>query len=422
VDFEAWEFGLRRVVLAGGARLLEELVKGVGCGRRQKVICSCGARMRSVGQRAKTLQTALGPIAWRRSLFACPACGASQFPGDAILKVTDQSVSPGLRRLMARAGSQTPFALAADNLAVYAELHVDAKQIERTAEQVGRQIEGWMQSQDNRAVARAKRPDAEATRRDLPILYISFDGTGVPMRRSELTARKGKGPDGEARTREVKLGCVFTQTACNDDGEPVRDPASTTYVGAIEGSEAFGWRIYAEALRRGLDRARCVAVLTDGARYNKTIAQLHFPQAIHIIDLRHAEEHLSALGERLLRDPARDKKTARWRALLEEGRIEELVRQARRALPARGPRRKAALGEIAYFIENAPHMRYADFRRQGLFIGSGVVEAGCRTVIGQRLKQSGMFWSVAGANAIIASRCCQLSGRFEQFWEDLAAA
>jgi hypothetical protein len=418
VDLEAWEFGLRRVVLAGGARLLEEMLKGAGCGRRQKVICACGVRMRSVGQRAKRLQTALGPIAWRRSLFVCPACGASQFPGDAILKVTDQSVSPGLRRLMARAGSQTPFALAADDLAVYAELHVDAKQIERTAEQVGRQIEGWMQSQDNRAVARARRPAAEATRRDLPVLYVSFDGTGIPMRRSELAGRRGKGPDGEARTREVKLGCVFTQTACNDEGAPIRDPASTTYVGAIEDSEAFGWRIFAEALRRGLDKARRIAVLTDGARYCQTLVALHFPGAIHIIDFYHACEHLDALTERL----AAADKLGKWRALLDAGRIESLVRQARRRLPARGGRRKDALAEIAYFADNAERMRYADFRRQGLFIGSGVVEAGCRTVIGQRLKQSGMFWSVAGANAIIASRCCQLSHRFEQFWEDLAAA
>jgi len=62
-------------------------------------------------------------------------------------------------------------------------------------------------------------------------------------------------------------------------------------------------------------------------------------------------------------------------------------------------------------------MRYEGFRKQGLFVGSGVVEAGCRTVIGQRLKQSGMHWTVKGANSIIALRCCILSGRWEDFWE-----
>jgi hypothetical protein len=418
VDLEAWEFGLRRAVLAGGARLLEQMVKGVGCGRREKLICVCGARMRSVGRRAKTLCTALGPIAWRRSLFVCPGCGASQFPGDAILNVRGQSASPGLRRLTARAGSQAPFALAAEDLAVYAELRVNARFVERTAEEEGRRVERWMQSQADEALARARRPAAEAARRDLPVLYVSFDGTGIPMRRSELAGRPGKGPDGEAHTREVKLGCVFTQTACNDEGAPIRDPASTTYVGAIEDSQAFGWRIFAEALRRGLDKARRIAVLTDGARYCQTLVALHFPGAIHIIDFYHACEHLDALTERL----AAADKLGKWRALLDAGRIESLVRRARRRLPARGGRRKDALAEIAYFADNAERMRYADFRRQGLFVGSGVVEAGCRTVIGQRLKQSGMFWSLAGANAIIAARCCLLSGRFEQFWEDQAAA
>ena len=72
--------------------------------------------------------------------------------------------------------------------------------------------------------------------------------------------------------------------------------------------------------------------------------------------------------------------------------------------------------ELRYFENNAPQMRYAEFRKNDFSVGSGVVEAGCRTVIGERLKQSGMRWSVRGANAITALRCCILSGRFEDFW------
>jgi len=78
--------------------------------------------------------------------------------------------------------------------------------------------------------------------------------------------------------------------------------------------------------------------------------------------------------------------------------------------------------EIGYFEKNKDRMRYNEFRRQGLFVGSGVVEAGCRTVIGQRLKQSGMHWTVKGANSIIALRCCFLSNRWEDFWEYRACA
>ena len=90
----------------------------------------------------------------------------------------------------------------------------------------------------------------------------------------------------------------------------------------------------------------------------------------------------------------------------------------RQEAPARGKKRKAALKQIAYFDERKDQMRYALFRAQGFFVGSGVIEAGCKTLIGQRLKHSGMFWSVPGANAIIAARCCLYSGRFEQFFED----
>ena len=136
------------------------------------------------------------------------------------------------------------------------------------------------------------------------ILYVSFDGTGVPMRKSELHSSKGKGPDGKARTREVKLGCIFIQIATDEAGWPVRDPYSTTYVGAIESSELFGLRIYQEAVRRGSEQAHKIVVLIDGARYNKSIASTHFPEAVNIIGLYHAREHLSGLAKTLGIDDA----------------------------------------------------------------------------------------------------------------------
>ena len=78
--------------------------------------------------------------------------------------------------------------------------------------------------------------------------------------------------------------------------------------------------------------------------------------------------------------------------------------------------------EVEYFQTNTERMRYPKFRKQHLFVGSGVIEAGCKTVIGSRLKRSGMFWTVRGANAILALRCCQLNGRFEDYWEARRAA
>ena len=424
VDLEAWETCLREAVLEGGARILERLLKETGCGRREDAVhCACGGVMKSVGLREKTLQTMLGPLRFARSLYLCSACRATRFPGDEVLGVEKTGFSPGVKRLMARAGSRTSFVEAEEDLQVYANLEVDRKEVERIAEGIGAEIEAWNQSQETAVLKEEEVKKAPlAGEKKIPILYGSFDGTGIPMRREELVGRKGKQENGEARTREVKLGCVFTQTSTDEEGRPIRDPSSTTYVGGIETSETFGWRFYAEAARRGLSSAEQVVLLTDGASYNKSIIDLHFPKATHIIDLYHALEHLQNLAKLLSPEAATPSPPAKWVKLLEEGKIEKLIKDIQKRLPRSGKRRQKALGEIRYFSENAERMRYQNFRKRGFFVGSGVIEAGCRTLIAQRLKKSGMFWSLPGANAIIASRCCQFSHRFEQFWEDRAAA
>lgn len=377
--------------------------------------------MKSVGLREKVIQTILGPVRFRRSLYVCAGCGRSCFPGDVLLGVEGRGFSPGLRRMMARAGSRTSFAESEEDLREYAGLEVGRKEIERVAEKVGEEIEVWSRETLYRNRPEQARSPASNPEKTLPILYVSFDGTGVPIQRRELKGRKGKQADGTAKTREVKLGCVFTQTSLDKEGNPVRDPYSTTYVGRIESSNDFGWRIYKEACLRGLYQAKRVVVLTDGARYNKTIVEMRFPHATHIIDLYHALERLHDLAKLLLSEDQRDKLEPQWRKLLESGRIGQLTKTIREHLPRSGERRRQGLTTIQYFEENAAHMRYAKFKEKGFFVGSGVIEAGCRSVIGQRLKKSGMFWSVKGANAIIASRCCQFSHRFESFWEDKAA-
>ena len=242
------------------------------------------------------------------------------------------------------------------------------------------------------------------------------------MTPEELKGRRGKQADGSAKTREAKLGCVFTQTTTDVKGFPVRDPDSTSFVGAIESAEDFGWRIYGEAIRRGLTQAKQVVVLGDGAEWIKNLAQMHFPEAMFIIDLYHARQHVSELCKTLF---ARNEKKIRdqrirWWTDLDDGKVEKIIRQGQQHLPQGAEAKKKAEVEIHYLEKNAEYMRYADFRAQGLFVGSGVVEAGCKNLIGQRLKQSGMEWSVRGANAIISLRCSLTSGRFEDYWESRA--
>lgn len=412
-DFEAWESLVLQAARQGGAGVLETLLRHwQQHAPTEVVLCKCGQRMNSRGRRGKGLLTTLGRVPFARPFYQCQPCSQGRFPDDERLDIVQTSYSPGVRRLMARAGSQSQFEQAAEDLHCYAGLTLEAREIERVAEEVGRQVEQWLGVEQQRILQAAgtSAPAAASPAK----FYISFDGTGVPVRKSEWVGRRGKQADGSARTREAKLGCVFTQIGLDREGYPQRDPNSTTYVGAMESSTLFGWRIYAEALRRGLERAKTVVVLTDGARYNHTIIQTHFPEAVHIVDLFHAYEHLTVMAQILWGQEAKAPKA--WRDLLEAGDIGRLLRKAGKQLPASAQSKKSMLQQLRYFENNAPQMRYAEYREKKFFVGSGVVEAGCRTVIGERLKQSGMRWSVSGANAIIALRCCILSGRFEDFW------
>jgi hypothetical protein len=302
-----------------------------------------------------------------------------------------------------------------------AGVQLSRKDAERISEHIGAQIEAWLE-RERTALCMAEPPPPE-TPRTIETLYIEPDGTGVPMVPHEVAGRKGKQPDGTAKTREAKLGAVFTQTTPDNEGKPARDPGSTTFVGAIENADAFGKRLYAEAVRRGLFEAKRVVVLGDGAEWVKNLAALHFGNAQYIVDFYHASEHIGNLCRALLRADSKriEHYRERWTECLERGDIEAILIQAQPLLPKDPAAGKDARTELGYFEKNKEHMRYEKFRQQGLFIGSGVIEAGCKTVIGQRLKQSGMEWTVHGANDIIALRCAILSGRDEEFWEQRAA-
>ena len=204
----------------------------------------------------------------------------------------------------------------------------------------------------------------------------------------------------------------------------MRDEGSTTYVGAIETAQEFGRRIYTEAVRRGVQHSQEVVVLGDGAPWIWNLAQEHFPRAIQILDLYHAREYASDMAKAVF--GAGTVAARRWWAQrcdeMSTGQVKGVIEALKLLQPETDEIQDQIRRAIAYFDTNAERLRYDRFRSRGLFIGSGVVEAGCKTVIGHRLKQSGMHWTVEGANRIIALRCYQLSGRWDDFWEHRAAA
>lgn len=388
---------------------------------RLTIPCRCGHTARFKELRTKTFLSVLGPVQIRRPYYLCSHCSKGQHPADAVLGVVDLESSPGVRRMEAIVGSNAPFGRGCEPLHALAGLDVTAKAIGRTAETIGADIA----RREQQEIARAKQLVLPAvTKQNIPKLYLLMDGTGVPVVPAETQGRAGKIEGQRAHTRECKLGCLFTQTTVDGEGRPIRDPDSTTYIGAIETAEEFGPRIYTEAWRRGWEHATLRIVIADGAIWIWNLADIHFPGAIQIVDLYHARQHLWAVAALLFpNDSTRQK---RWMVslqhLLDNGHIERLVKRLRKRQSENPEVMQKLSLEADYFERNASRMRYPEFRKCGLFVGSGVVEAGCKTVIGARLKCSGMFWTVAGANAIIALRCCLLNNRFEDYWEEARVA
>jgi hypothetical protein len=423
LDLEATEMAMRSALHRAGAAALSQLLQFPAPREEERrVACPCGQQAHYHQLRTKPLLTVVGPVEVSRPYFWCPDCHAGQFPIDAQLDIQNKEFSPGVRRLQSLVGQEAPFDHGREQMKVLAGLEVTAKAVERTAEGIGAEIAHREQEDIQKALQLDLPVVADES---IPILYVQMDGTGIPVVKKETEGRQGKTEGQPAHTREVKLGCVFTQTTWDKEGYPIRDSDSTTYTGAIETAAEFGRRLYREAAQRGWGRAQKRVVMGDGAEWIWNLAEEHFPGAIQIVDLYHARQHLWELARQLY--PHDTGKQKAWmkvhqKRLLDKGKIEKLV-NAIGSLPSSNPEVAEKLRtEADYFQRNAERMRYPKFRRQHLFVGSGVIEAGCKTVIASRLKRSGMFWTVRGANAILALRCAYLNGRFEDYWESRRGA
>lgn len=406
---------------AGGAALSQLLQFPEPAAGQRSIPGPCGSQAHYRELRSRRILTALGEVERTRPWYLCPHCHEGQFPVDEELDVKDTDFSPGVRRMQALVGQDAPFDHGREQMKLLAGLEVTTKSVERTAEAIGEDIARHEQEEIQRAV---QLDLPVIVGEPIPFLYVQMDGTGVPVVKKETEGRKAHSEGQLAHTRQAKLGCVFTQTTWDKDGSAVRDPDSTTYTGAIETAEAFGKRIYIEAWKRGWSRAATKVVMGDGAEWIWNIADQHFPGAVQIVDLFHARQHLWNLS-RLLH-PGDDAGQKRWmvrhQPKLDGGKIEKLVGFLR-SLDAASPEIADQIRrEADYFERNRERMRYPEFRRRHRFVGSGVIEAGCNTVIGSRLKRSGMFWTVSNANAILALRSCCFNGRFESYWEGRRAA
>ncbi len=358
-----------------------------------------------------TIDGIFGSFTIQRDYYYHAGKQLGHYPTDAALGLEDGK-TPALARLVCLEGAdQASYQQAEEHLKETGGIHISARQIQRLVQRIGAAAQGWQERESLKPLPGAK---------PVPILYISGDATGLPMRQEELKGRKGKQPDGTAKTRSAYLGCVFTQHKTDAKGHPVRDYESTTYVSNLGPLEDFGPLLRQEAIRRGMGQAQKVILLIDGASGLENMGHLNFRDAIQIVDFYHGAEHAGKVVEALLgskEHPEYKARRSRWvRRLLGNG-VKNLINETREECAGK-PQAQQVEEQLGYFVHNVRRMQYRTFRRQGLFIGSGVIEAGCKTLIGSRCKQSGMFWSTPGAENILALRCIHASRRRDQFWKE----
>jgi hypothetical protein len=412
LDFEAVEMAARRQALRLAARALEQRLNAdLSDHAGPQLPCRCGSLAEYHGRHQKSFESVLGPLHLERAYYHCAQCQSGFCPRDRALRLELFSLTPGVLRMTGSVAALVSFEESSGMLHELAGVEVSAKQVERAAEALGAEI------------ADDEHRHVEKMGEVAPTMYLGMDGTGVPMRATEVAGRTGKQPDGSAKTREAKVVTLWTAQSRDQDGTPMRDPGSVTYSAAIESAATadtnpnrsdFAERVLREATRRGFTEASRCVVLGDGSAWIWNTARELFPQATQILDRYHAKEALHRAAPSIFGATQEAKQWAAARCTeLDAGKLQAVVH----ALFAHRTSHSEATKCAMYIFHNRARMRYPKFHAQGFCTSTGVLEAGCKVAIGTRLKRAGMHWTVQGANAIIALRCCKLSGRFEDFWE-----
>ena len=401
----------RRQALRLAARALEQRLNADTSDHAgPELPCSRGEPARYRGRHEKTFESVLGPLRLERAYYHCPGCQAGFCPRDRALRLELYSLTPGILRMTGSTAALVSFEESSALLHELAGVEVSVSQVQRAAEALGAEIAG-----DERVCV-------ERMGEVAPTMYLGMDGTGVPMRPSEVAGRAGKQMDGSAKTREAKVVAVWSAESRDEEGRPMRDPDRSLIQPPLKAppfltpasndptspSVCCG-KPRGEASPRRPD-TRCWAMVRSGSGIPLRNC---FPRPFRSWIGFHVKETLHRTAQSIFGAATEAKPWAEARcAELDDGKLRALIHELR-AHDSCTEAIKCAM----YIFRNRARMRYPKFHALGLCTSTGVLEAGCKVAIGTRLKRSGMHWSVSGANAIIALRCSKLSGRFEDFWE-----
>jgi len=378
-----------------GQALLQRLVDSQKNGYQGTSIpCGCGGSIKFVQHRSRDVHTLFGWIKVERAYYYCPDCGYSYVPYDIASGLGSGQLSPGLADACCLLTADDSFRQTSQKIEQLFGQKVSDNTIERVVHQVGsvvlrqkkQQLEDFFESREFPTAVVS--PDR---------LYIAADGT---------TAHEVDG------WHEVKIGSIYWQ---NGDFN-----SDKRYVACFDNSQVFGWQLWLEACKCGLRGAKEVVYLGDGAGWIRSEHESHFRKATFIIDWYHLEEHVWNCGKMLLGEGT--KATSRWvakvLALLWDGWTKKVLDYLTKQRKRYRAGKLKAIDDLYHYISiNEEQMRYDVFRSKGYQIGSGAAEGACKSVVGKRLKQSGMIWTRLGSSSVLALRLIWLNGRWEQLWK-----
>jgi hypothetical protein len=366
-----------------------------------KIRCACGRWARYKGERWHEVVTMAGEVRVSRAYYYCRGCDAGICPADRVLGLGPGCFTRRVCQEAARLGSLMAFAPGVALFWEWTGVQVSAKHAQRLTAEAGAVAAEYLACRQEAAFAQRARPE-----RSVDVLYLEADGVQTPM---------------VAGWRETKIGLA---RGIDRAGNPV---GPTEYVSFLGNCEPFGERWYALGVYAGLETARLVVALGDGAAWIWNQASLHFPGAIQIVDCWHALERLWELGRAAF--GVGSVAAATWVAACKEqllsGRWNQLG-EALRELAQEHPGVSEAVAQtLGYYENNRERMDYPRYRALGLQIGSGAAESGCKQVVTQRLKGAGMRWTEAGAQGVAQLRCLLLGGQwadFRAYWNRTCSA
>ena len=388
-------------------RLADGALEAVGNGYVGRTIqCDCGGVMEYHSDSRWALTSLSGELRIYRAYYYCRKCGSSKIPLDEQLAFEGKHQSIGVRKCIALLGMVEGFEEASKRLKELTGVSVSGKEEQLESEEIGKEVGEQEDAEVEAFWSENKEISAEVTARRL---YITADGVNV---------RTGK-----ETTKEMKIGGVY-ETALAKDAIADAIAGDIRYTGGYYKSEALGKKLYVLALKRGLKTAVEVVFIGDGSKWIWNIAKYQFPEAVQIVDWYHAEERLWSVGRAVYGGgTSAMKKWVKERLnQLIEGKVEAVIASLCELSSSNADVTEQIGNNITYFTNNKERMRYNEYRAKGYHIGSGIVESACKHIVGQRLKQAGMTWSVVGADAIIQLRILWKNGEWSRFWKNRKVA